>query len=69
MVPVLKATAFKTIPQGAATQCYLAAHPGAAALNGEYLADCNVATPSRLAQDDGLAQRLWAKSEEIAASL
>lgn len=59
----------KTTPQGAATQCHVATHPDAASKSGEYWADCNVATPSPLAQDDGLAEKLWARSEEIAASV
>jgi hypothetical protein len=37
----------KTIPQGAATQCYLAAHPAVAAATGQYFSDCHIATPSR----------------------
>lgn len=59
----------KSIPQGAATQCYVAVHPNAAALSGMYFADCNVARPSRLAEDDALAERLWTTSEEIAKRL
>ena len=30
----------KSIPQGAATQCYLAAHPIPASISGQYFADC-----------------------------
>ncbi len=59
----------KTIPQGAATQTWAAVHPDAGKLRGEYLADCNVAKPSALGRDDGLAARLWTESERIAASL
>lgn len=59
----------KSIPQGAATQCYVAAHRGAAAITGEYFSDCNVARPSRLAQDDALAEKLWTKTEEIVAKI
>jgi hypothetical protein len=35
----------------------------------EYLSDCNVAVPRRLANDPALADRLWTKSEEIVAAL
>ncbi len=57
----------KTPQQGAATQVWAAVHPGAAAHSGAYLADCNVAKPSRHAGDEALAERLWATSEAIVA--
>jgi WW domain-containing oxidoreductase len=66
---IAKPIALKTIPQGAATEVWAAVHPDAARLSGEYLADCNVATPRRLANDPALAERLWQRSEEIAAAL
>ncbi len=56
---------FKTVPQGAATQCFLAAHPDVAAVSGQYYADCNPAPTSSRGADDGLAQRLWQVSEHI----
>lgn len=56
----------KTIPQGAATQTYLAAHPQAAEFNGEYFADCNPAESSSKGRDMALAEALWNKSVEIA---
>lgn len=59
----------KTIPQGAATQVYLAVHPDAADMTGLYFADCQVKEPSGPARDDALADRLWAESERIVASL
>jgi WW domain-containing oxidoreductase len=55
----------KTVEQGAATQCYAAVHPAAAAHNGEYLADCNPAPSTPAAKDDALAERLWKVSEEL----
>lgn len=60
---------FKSIPQGAATQCYLAAHPDGGKTTGEYFVDCNVATPSRLARDEGLAEELWRVTERVVAEL
>lgn len=57
--------ALKSIPQGAATQCWAAAHPGAASLNGAYLADCNESKSSRHGEDMELAGRLWEESERI----
>ena len=59
----------KSIPQGAATQCYVATHPSLAGVSGEYFADCNVARPSRHARDADLARKLWETSEEIVAGL
>jgi NAD(P)-dependent dehydrogenase (short-subunit alcohol dehydrogenase family) len=59
----------KTIAQGAATQCYLAAHSDGGASSGEYFADCNVAKPSKLGLSDRLADELWDKTEEIVAGL
>lgn len=60
--------ALKSIPQGAATQCWAAVHPGAAALNGAYLADCNEAKSSRHGEDMELAARLWEASERIVSA-
>lgn len=59
----------KTIPQGAATQCYVAAHPAAAAVSGEYFYDCNVQRSSRNGRDLEMAQRLWDTTEHIVAGL
>lgn len=61
--------ALKSVPQGAATQCYVAAHPGAASISGAYFADCNVAKPRADAEDPALAKKLWQRSEEIVAAL
>jgi WW domain-containing oxidoreductase len=57
----------KTIPQGAATQCYLAAHPEVAGVTGQYFSDCRVAEPSPAARDDAVGERLWALSEQLVA--
>jgi len=59
----------KSVPQGAATQCYVATHPSLAGVSGQYFADCNVAKPSHHGCDDALAERLWVASENIAAKL
>ena len=68
-MPLAKAVALKTIPQGAATQCYVAVHPAAAAISGEYFADCNVARSSAAGRDLELAERLWSATEAIVAKL
>jgi NAD(P)-dependent dehydrogenase (short-subunit alcohol dehydrogenase family) len=59
----------KTIPQGAATQCYVAANPKAASVSGEYWADANIAKPRAEANDPALAAKLWEVSEKIVAGL
>jgi WW domain-containing oxidoreductase len=59
----------KSIPEGAATECYAAVNPAAAAISGEYLADSNIARPRADANDPALAARLWDVSEKIAAGL
>uniref|UniRef100_A0A0E0L7A0 Short-chain dehydrogenase TIC 32, chloroplastic n=1 Tax=Oryza punctata TaxID=4537 RepID=A0A0E0L7A0_ORYPU len=57
----------KTIPQAAATTCYVAVHPAVAGVSGKYFADCNEASPSRLGSSADEASKLWRFSEEMAA--
>jgi len=59
----------KSIPQGAATQCYVATNPALASVSGQYFADCNIAKPRADAEDPSLAKRLWDVSETIATAL
>ncbi len=59
----------KSIPQGAATEVFVAVHPAASALSGRYFADVNVGRPSAHAEDASLAARLWEVSEQIVAGL
>ncbi|MBW2254046.1 MAG: SDR family NAD(P)-dependent oxidoreductase, partial [Deltaproteobacteria bacterium] len=59
----------KTVGQGAATQVYVAVHPDTADRTGLYFDNCRVKEPSEAAQDEALADRLWAESEKIVASL
>jgi WW domain-containing oxidoreductase len=66
---IANALFLKSIPQGAATQCYVAANPKAATISGEYWADCNVAKPRAGANDPALAAKLWDVSEKIVAGL
>lgn len=58
----------KTIPQGAATQCLLAAHPSATDAAGRYYADCQPAETSPLGRDDALAERLWQATQALVDS-
>jgi WW domain-containing oxidoreductase len=60
---------FKSIPEGAATECYVAVNPQAAGISGAYFADCGVHQPRADANDPALARRLWEVSEKIVAGL
>ena len=53
----------KSIPQGAATQTYVAAHPDAGRVSGEYFADCNPTETTDNGRDMQLADKLWERSE------
>ena len=55
----------KTIPQGAATQCFVATHPSLEGVGGMYFSDCQIADTIPQAQDMALAAELWAITEEI----
>jgi NAD(P)-dependent dehydrogenase (short-subunit alcohol dehydrogenase family) len=57
----------KNVAQGAATQVYAAAHPDAARISGQYLANCNVAQARADTDDVQLAERLWNVSEQISS--
>ncbi len=61
--------ALKSPAQGAATQCYLAAHEDGAKHSGQYFSHCNVARPRRRAEDKALARKLWLRSEELKEAL
>jgi len=69
LFPVAAAIAMKSIPQGAATQCYVTTHPSLAGVNGEYFFDCNVGKSSRNGRDTAMAARLWSVTEDIVAGL
>lgn len=66
---VLSPLFLKSVAQGAATQVYVATHPGLAGVSGEYFADCNVATPRVDALSAATAKQLWEVSEQIVAKL
>ena len=48
----------KSIPEGAATQTYVAVHPSVAGVSGKYFADCNESQTSRRGRDEELAAKL-----------
>lgn len=54
----------KSIPAGAATSMYCSFHEGAAEESGLYYSDCQATKPSKAAQSDSLAQKLWTFSVE-----
>ncbi|TNE90942.1 MAG: SDR family NAD(P)-dependent oxidoreductase [Deltaproteobacteria bacterium] len=60
---------FKRIDQGAATQVWALTRAEAGLIDGQYLADCNVARSSEHGRDLALARRLWERTEELLAKL
>jgi NAD(P)-dependent dehydrogenase (short-subunit alcohol dehydrogenase family) len=57
----------KTIPQGAATSCFVATSPLLGATSGKYFEDCNAVTivgDSHM-QDEAMAERLWSVSADL----
>jgi NAD(P)-dependent dehydrogenase (short-subunit alcohol dehydrogenase family) len=52
--------------KGAETLVYLASSPDVANVRGQYFYKCRAATPSRQAQDDAAARRLWLESAKLA---
>ncbi|WP_234733704.1 SDR family oxidoreductase [Tellurirhabdus bombi] len=55
---------FLTPAEGAKTAVYLASSPEVGQFSGRYFYKMKIATPSKKAQDDGLARRLWEWSEK-----
>lgn len=67
--PVISAVALKSIPEGAATQCFVATRPELAGVTGEYFSNCNLAQSSAHGADQALADRLWEVTERIVQAL
>lgn len=59
----------RTPEAGAATSIYVATAPEIEGQTGLYFSDSKPATPSKAAQDDEAAKRLWAISEELTGLL
>jgi retinol dehydrogenase-12 len=55
--------------EGAATTLMCATAPELANVTGRYYRNCHEGRPSRLAEDDGLADRLWDQSETMSGLL
>jgi len=58
----------KTIPQGAATQCYLATAPEVCDYSGQYFSNCQPARTSAYGRDEQLAKELWRESETFVSN-
>jgi len=58
-------TFMKSVEEGAATQVYLATAPALAGTSGYFFKDCNPFLPGGNMEDDELAARLWAVSEDL----
>jgi NAD(P)-dependent dehydrogenase (short-subunit alcohol dehydrogenase family) len=55
--------------RGARTATYLASSPEVEVVTGGYFYKCKPAAPSKVAQDDDAARRLWEESERMVASV
>ncbi|XP_076951262.1 short-chain dehydrogenase TIC 32 B, chloroplastic-like [Bidens hawaiensis] len=60
---------WKNVPQGAATSCYVAVHPGLKGVSGKYFLDCNEYPASNFATDPELAKKLWDYSHNLVNTL
>jgi NAD(P)-dependent dehydrogenase (short-subunit alcohol dehydrogenase family) len=66
LVRVAMALRAEPAERGAETIVYLASSPDVANVTGQYFTNCRLATPTREAQDDASARRLWAESARLA---
>jgi len=57
-----------TPEKGAATTIYLASAPELSGITGKYFRKCAEATPTKEAQDDDAARRLWEETERLTGS-
>ncbi len=55
----------KSIGAGAATSCYVAAHPDMEGISGRYFEHCNPVVPGGNMRNVDMAAKLWAVSEEL----
>lgn len=59
---------WKSVPQGAATTCFVALHPKLKGVTGKYFVDCNECPPSKSATNQALARKLWDFSNDLVDS-
>jgi NAD(P)-dependent dehydrogenase (short-subunit alcohol dehydrogenase family) len=57
----------KTIPQGAATTCYVATAPALSTTSGYFFEHCNPILAGGYTEDREMAAKLWEVSEELTA--
>lgn len=55
----------KSPAQGAATVCYVAAHPALKFVTGQYFSDCNPAPQGAYQTDRAMAKKLWQVSTQL----
>lgn len=67
MISALAGPWTRSVSAGAATHCFVSAHPSLDGVNGLHFADCNPKEPTGFATDMAMAGKLWAKAEELAA--
>jgi NAD(P)-dependent dehydrogenase (short-subunit alcohol dehydrogenase family) len=58
----------KSIPQGAATTCYVATYPALSKTSGFFFKNCNPHRPGGQTENAEMASRLWQVSEELTAA-
>lgn len=58
----------KSPAEGAATICYVAAHPLLSGVSGEYFSDCNPALQGKYQTDRAMAAKLWQVSTQLTRS-
>ncbi|KAF4353134.1 hypothetical protein CsatB_004820 [Cannabis sativa] len=69
LVFFLASKLLKTIPQAAATTCYVATNPKVKNVSGKYFADCNETTSCKRASNLKEANRLWCASEIMVSNM
>ncbi|KAF5734968.1 short-chain dehydrogenase TIC 32 chloroplastic-like [Tripterygium wilfordii] len=65
---LLASKLLKTIPQAAATTCYVATQPRLRNVSGKYFADCNEAWTSKMGSNSTEAARLWSASDVMTST-
>lgn len=59
----------RTADEGAATSLYVAQAPELEGVTGEYFSDCAPGRPTKIAEDEAAAERLWIMSEALVAGV
>ncbi|XP_077218460.1 short-chain dehydrogenase TIC 32, chloroplastic-like [Tasmannia lanceolata] len=67
LVFFLASKLLKTVPQAAATTCYVATLPRLSGVSGKYFSDCNETSPAKSGTNTYEAARLWSASEVLTA--